>query len=57
MHEFLNEDGESSLIVPIGMVNLDEENKIAHARQSNYEKFAKTSHFSKGADLDRDYEL
>lgn len=57
VHEFLNEDGESHLIVPIGIVDLDEENKTAHAPQINYETFAKTSRFSKGTDLDRAYEL
>lgn len=57
VHEFLNEDGESHLIVPIGIVQLNEENKTAHAAQINYETFAKTSRFSKGTDLDRDYEL
>ncbi len=57
VHEFLNENGENHLIVPIGMVELDEENKIAHASQINYETFAKTSRFSKGTDVDRDYEL
>lgn len=57
VHEFLNEDGESHLIVPIGMVELDEENELAHAGQINYETFAKTSRFRKGSDVDRDYEL
>lgn len=57
VHEFSNEDGESHLIVPIGMVELDEENEVVHASQINYETFAKTSRFSKGTDLDRDYEL
>lgn len=57
VHGFRNEDGESHLIVPIGMVNLDEENKIVHAQQINYETFSTTSRFKKGADLNRDYEL
>lgn len=57
VHEFLNEDGENHLIVPIGMVELDEENKVVQARQITHDTFAKTSRFSKGTDLDRDYEL
>ncbi len=39
------------------MVNFDEENKIVHANQINYETFSKTSRFKKGADIGRDYEL
>ncbi len=57
VHEFLNADGENHLIVPIGMVKIDEENKIVHADQINYQTFAKTSRFSKGNDIDRDFEL
>lgn len=57
VHEFLNKDGEDHLIVPIGLVKLDEENKIVHAHQINYSTFAKTSRYSKGSDIERDYEL
>lgn len=57
VHGFRNKDGESHLIVPIGMVNLDEENKIVLASQINYETFSTTNRFKKGADLDRSYEL
>ena len=32
VHEFLNEEGENHLIVPIGMVTLDEENKKVHSK-------------------------
>ncbi|MDQ6845481.1 MAG: PRC-barrel domain-containing protein [Bacteroidota bacterium] len=31
VHEFLNKDGESHLIIPIGMVDLDEDKKIAYS--------------------------
>jgi hypothetical protein len=57
VHEFLNEDGENHLIVPIGMVTLDEENKKVHSKQIDYSTFAKTKRFKNGIDLERSYEL
>ncbi len=57
VHEFLNEDGENHLIIPIGMVTLDEDNKKVHSNQIDYTTFAKTKRFRKGTDLERSYEL
>jgi len=57
VHEFLNKDGEEHLIIPIGLVKLDEKHKIVHAHQINYSTFVKTSRYSKGNDIQRDYEL
>ncbi len=57
VHEFLNKDGDDHLIIPIGLVKLDEKNKIVHASQINYSTFVKTSRYSKGNDISRDYEL
>jgi len=57
VHEFLNEDGEDHLIIPIGMVTLDEDNKKVHTNQIDHITFAKTKRFKKGFDLERSYEL
>jgi hypothetical protein len=57
VHEFLNEDGENHLIIPIGMATLDEDNKKVHVNQIDYTTFAKTKRFSKGTELERSYEL
>jgi len=56
VHEFLNEDGENHLIIPIGLVRLDEENKKAHCNQIDYSTFAKTKRFKKGFDVEKSYE-
>jgi hypothetical protein len=56
VHEFLNEDGENHLIIPIGMVTLDEDNKKVHTNQIDYNTFAKTKRFKKGVDIERSYE-
>ena len=57
VHEFLNEDGETHLIIPIGMVTLDEANQKVHSDQINYNTFAKTKRFKKGIDVEKPYEL
>ncbi|QJP35459.1 photosystem reaction center subunit H [Nonlabens sp. Ci31] len=57
VHEFLNEEGENHLIIPIGMVTLDEENNKVHSKQIDYSTFAKTKRFKNGVDLERSYEL
>jgi len=57
VHEFLNADGENHLIIPIGMVTLDEDNKKVHSKQIDYSTFTKTKRFKNGAYLERSYEL
>jgi len=57
VHEFLNEEGENHLIIPIGMVTLDENNKKVHTDRVDHTTFAKTKRFKKGDDLERSYEL
>lgn len=57
VHEFLNEDGENHLIIPIGMATLDEENKKVHCSQINYDTFAKTKRFKKGVNIEKSYEF
>ena len=57
VHEFLNAEGENHLIIPIGMVTLDEDNKKVHSDQIDYTTFAKTKRFERGVDLSRSYEL
>ncbi len=53
----INEDGENHLIIPIGMVTLDEDNKKVHTDQIDYNTFAKTKRFKKGVDIEKSYEL
>ncbi|MCK9281637.1 MAG: PRC-barrel domain-containing protein [Melioribacteraceae bacterium] len=57
VHGFLNEDGDDHLIVPIGMVNLDKEQKKVLTNQINYNTFAKAKRFNSGSAIDRDYEF
>lgn len=57
VHEFLNKEGEDHLIIPIGMVTLDEDNKKVYTNQIDYNTFAKTKRFKKGVDIEKSYEL
>ena len=56
-HEFLNKDGESHLIIPIGMVRLDEDKKHVISDTIDYNTFSKTKRVGKGVEIDRDYEV
>ncbi len=56
IREFVNKDGDNHVIVPIGMVNLDEDKKIVHAVGINHRTFAETKRFHKGDPIDREYE-
>lgn len=56
-HEFLNEDGENHLIIPIGLATLDEENKTVKTNSVDYQTFAESKRFKKGDIIERDYEL
>lgn len=57
VHEFLNKDGENHLIIPIGMVTLDEDNKKVHTHEIDYTTFANTKRFKKGTEVEKGYEL
>lgn len=57
VHQFLNKDGENHLIIPIGMADIDDENKEVITKQIDSLTFAKAKRFRKGDLLDFDYEL
>jgi len=57
VHEFLNEDGENHLIIPIGLATLDENSKKVRINEIDYPTLAKTKRFKKGVDVERSYEL
>ena len=56
-HEFLNKNGENHLIIPIGLVDLDDKNKKVISNEINHSTFTKTKRLSKGTDVDRNYEV
>jgi sporulation protein YlmC with PRC-barrel domain len=56
-HEYLNKDGENHLILPIGLVDLDEDNKKVLTNEVGFDTFKKTKRYQKGSDIDRNYEV
>lgn len=56
VHEFINSEGENHIIIPIGLVRLNEEQKYIYTETINHQTFAETKRFEKGRDVDREYE-
>ena len=56
VREFLNKDGDNHLIIPIGLIIIDEENKIVHSAQINHKSFSKVPRFRSGSEINPDYE-
>ncbi|MGB7842241.1 MAG: PRC-barrel domain-containing protein [Salinimicrobium sp.] len=57
VHEFLNEDGENHLIIPIGFAQLDTDDKFVYTDKINHHTFAETKRRRKNTDVDRNYEV
>jgi hypothetical protein len=57
VHEFLNKEGEDHLIIPIGMVLIDENNKLVNTDEIDSSTFAKANRFKKGDLINFEYEL
>ncbi len=57
VHEFINEDGETHLIIPIGMVRLDTENNKVISDDVNRDTFARTKRIAPHQPVTKDYEV
>lgn len=57
VHEFLNKEGENHLIIPIGMVAFDRDNKVVNTDEIDSSTFAKAKRFTKGDAIDFEQEL
>jgi len=57
VHGFVNKESDDHLIVPIGMVELDEAQKKVVSNKIDYEIFTRARRFSRGAEIKREYEL
>lgn len=56
-HNFINEDGENHIILPIGLANLDIENEVVYSKSVDQDTFAHTKRHQKGTDIEREYEV
>ena len=57
VHEFINKDGEEHIIIPIGLVRVDEERKFVYTDSIDYQTFSETKRYQKGTPVERDYEV
>ncbi|MBO2545598.1 photosystem reaction center subunit H [Salegentibacter sp. BDJ18] len=54
--EFVNKDGQNHVIVPIGLVELEEDEKYIYTSRITHQTFAETKRIEGGANPDRHYE-
>ncbi|MCB7480005.1 PRC-barrel domain-containing protein [Christiangramia sediminis] len=54
--EFLNKDGENHIIIPIGLIDLNLDDKYVYTQSINYQTFAETKRYRSGNTISRDYE-
>ncbi len=54
--EFINKEGENHIIIPIGLIDLNLDNKHVITEDINYETFAETKRYQSGTTISRDYE-
>lgn len=56
VQEFTNEDGENHVIIPVGMVGINHDERFVFTDELSHSTFAKTNRFRKGTNIDRKYE-
>jgi hypothetical protein len=57
VHEFVNKDGENHLIVPVGMVAIDDDNNVVKCERLSKDTFKKTKRHQRGEGMTRHYEV
>lgn len=56
VREFVNKDGENHIIIPIGLVDLNDDSKYVYTDIIDHRTFAETKRYQKGANINRTYE-
>ena len=56
-HEYINKEGENHLLVPVGLVSVDKDQKTAHCTEVSKELFQSTKRIRKDSTIDRDFEI
>ena len=57
VREFVNKKGENHIIVPIGMVTINDEKKFVFTDSIDLQTFAGTKRIKSGTNINRDYEV
>lgn len=56
IREFVNKDGQNHIIIPIGLVDLNEDSNFIYTDTIDHRTFAETKRYRKGDTIDRSYE-
>ncbi|TXE05534.1 hypothetical protein ES711_15665 [Gelidibacter salicanalis] len=56
LREFVNKDGENHIIVPIGLVDVNQDSNYIYTDIIDHRTFAETKRYRKGDDINRTYE-
>jgi len=54
--EFINKEGENHIIIPIGLIDINAEEKYVYTEGIDYQTFAETKRYRSGSDISRNYE-
>lgn len=57
LREFVNKKGENHIIIPIGLVTIDDKQKFVLTDSIGYQTFAGTKRMTPGSNINRDYEM
>ena len=56
LREFVNKDGENHIIIPIGLVDLNEDSNYVYTDMIDHRTFSETKRYRKGDSISRNYE-
>ncbi|MDT0691609.1 hypothetical protein RM549_17590 [Salegentibacter sp. F188] len=56
VHEFVNKEGENHVIIPVGMVGINRDQKFVYTDTIDHRTFAETKRYRSGSHIDRGYE-
>lgn len=57
VHEFINKEGENHIIIPVGLVSLNDDQKFVFTDRINHQTFSGTKRIKKGSNVERHYEI
>ncbi|UJH92000.1 hypothetical protein LZ575_05070 [Antarcticibacterium sp. 1MA-6-2] len=57
IREFINKEGENHIIIPVGLVSLNNDQKFVYTDQIDHRTFAETKRYEKGTNVNREYEV
>lgn len=57
VHEFINKDGENHIIIPVGLVSINEDPDYVYTDRINHQTFAETKRIQPGSQINREYEV